>query len=121
MATRKVSAASVRRRGPVRRQAGVRRQQLPNTHVKTLLLLSSLFLVVMLALAIWGDHGVLKMWHKQAEIRQLAAEITTIEQENKRLEGKIDRLQNDMHYIEKIAREELGLVRPGELVFEFVE
>ena len=24
-------------------------------------------------------------------------------------------------YVEKIAREELGLVRPGELVFEFVE
>jgi cell division protein FtsB len=33
----------------------------------------------------------------------------------------VQRLRSDLGYIEKIAREELGLVRPGEIVFEFVD
>jgi cell division protein FtsB len=97
------------------------RQILTNTRLAAMLLFSSLFLVTMMALAIWGDHGVLEMWRRQSEVMQLAREIEAIEQENAKLGQEIERLRSDMHYIEKIAREELGLVRPGELIFEFVE
>jgi cell division protein FtsB len=31
----------------------------------------------------------------------------------------VDRLRNDPHYIEKIAREDLGLVRQGDTVLKF--
>jgi cell division protein FtsB len=54
-------------------------------------------------------------------VTQLASVVRSIEQENQDLWRNIERLHSDMGYIEKIAREELGLVRPGELVFEFVE
>ena len=35
--------------------------------------------------------------------------------DNARLREEIDRLQNDDRYIEQIARQQLGLVRPGEV------
>ena len=86
-----------------------------------MLLLSGVFLIGMMVLSIWGKHGLLEMWSRQRELVELAQEIDTIERDNARLFQEIQRLRDDMGYIEKIAREELGLVRPGELVIEFVE
>ena len=71
--------------------------------------------------SIWGKHGLLEVWSRQRELVELAQEIDAIEHDNARLSQEIQRLRDDMGYIEKIAREELGLVRPGELVIEFVE
>ena len=41
-------------------------------------------------------------------------------QENKRLEEEIKALEGDSFHIEKIAREELGMVKEGEIVYEIV-
>jgi len=51
----------------------------------------------------------------------LAHEARKIEATNDELLRNIERLRHDEAYIEKIAREELGLVRPKELVFEYVQ
>ena len=75
----------------------------------------------MMGLTIWGDRGLLAMWRKQREVAGLVQEIEAIERENTRLGHEIQHLRKDMRYIETIAREELGLVQPDELVFEFVE
>ena len=48
-------------------------------------------------------------------------EIEIVDQKNATLVREVQRLRSDLGYIEKIAREELGLVRPGEIVFEFAE
>ena len=37
------------------------------------------------------------------------------------LKLKQDRLREDPRYVEKVAREDLGLSKPGETVFRFVE
>ncbi|MGH7831713.1 MAG: FtsB family cell division protein [Candidatus Binatia bacterium] len=39
--------------------------------------------------------------------------------ENEALRQRIHRLRHDDLYLEKIAREELGLARPGEIVYNF--
>jgi cell division protein FtsB len=121
MVAQKASTAPKRKPRSAPRKPGMLHQSLTNTRLAALLLLSGLFLVTMMVLAIWGDRGVLTMWHKQHEVVQLSYEIEAIEHENTRLEQEIQRLRSDTSYIEKIAREELGLVYPGELVFEFVE
>jgi cell division protein FtsB len=92
-----------------------------NTRLAALLLLSGLFLLSMMALTVWGDYGLLEIRRQQHEMQRLVHEIDVIEQENARLVREIQRLRTDMSYLEKIAREDLGLVRPKELVFEFVE
>ncbi len=100
--------------GPVRR--------LPSSIGLSLLLMGAgIFLVLMLTLAIWNERGFLAMWRMQHDVTELATSVRVLEQENETLWRDIERLRNDMGYIEKIAREELGLVRLGELVFEFVE
>jgi cell division protein FtsB len=111
-----------RKRPPsVRQTPGTLRQILMNTRLSTSLFLSSLFLVSMITLTVWGERGLPAVWHRQHSIVRLVQDIEAIEQENNRLGHEVQLLRSDMHYIEKIAREELGLVRPKELVFEFVE
>jgi cell division protein FtsB len=86
-----------------------------------LLIVSGLFLLGMMCLTIWGEQGLLAMQMKHQDLTRLAREIEILEQENARLGQEVQRLRVDMVYVEKIAREEIGLVRPGELIFEFVE
>jgi cell division protein FtsB len=97
------------------------RQLLSPAWSSLLLMGAGVFLVVMLALAIVNERGLLAMWGMQRDVTQLASAVRAIEQQNQDLLRNIERLHSDLGYIEKIAREELGLVRPGELVFEFVE
>lgn len=42
-----------------------------------------------------------------------------LQKENEKLRERIHRLRHDNLYLEKTAREELGLVRPGEIVYRF--
>jgi len=50
-------------------------------------------------------------------ISQLEQEIKILEEDNKLLYEKIDLLNSD-YYIEKIAREELDLVKPNEILYK---
>jgi cell division protein FtsB len=100
-------------------KARLTHQVLTTPWLSVVLMVSGLFLVMMMGLTVWGDRGLLAMWRKHHELDVLAREIETIEQENAVLTSEMQRLRKDPQYIEKIAREELGLVRPGEIVFEF--
>ena len=85
------------------------------------LMASGLFLLLMMWLAMWGDRGLLAMWQRERDLILFDQQLVALKQENARLSEEIERLNTDLVYIEKIAREELGLVRPGEIVFEFAE
>jgi cell division protein FtsB len=52
---------------------------------------------------------------------QLEDEIRHDEEVLRHLRLKQQRLMNDPRFVEKIAREELGLAKPGETVFKFVD
>lgn len=75
------------------------------------------FLVVVSIVGQGGVYDVYQLWQrnkaKEADIRRVA-------EENHFLRGSIYALQHDPHAVEKIAREELGLVKPGETVYVFV-
>jgi cell division protein FtsB len=105
----------------MRHKPGLLRQMLTTTRLSALLIVSGLLLLGMMGLTIWGDQGLITVQRKQQETLRMAREIEILEQENARLSHEIQRLRVDMVYLEKIAREEIGLVRAGELVFEFVE
>ncbi len=42
-----------------------------------------------------------------------------LQKENETLRERIYRLRHDDLYLEKIAREDLGLARPGEIIYRF--
>ena len=118
---RKATPSRTLKRASVNHQPGALRQIFTNTRLVALLLLSGLILVILMGLTIWGERGLLAMWRKQGEVAGLVQEIEAIKRENARLSHEIQHLRNDMQHIETIAREELGLVKEDELVFEFVD
>ncbi|MFW5998791.1 MAG: FtsB family cell division protein [Bacillota bacterium] len=56
----------------------------------------------------------------ESNLRNLQDEIETTRKENEELKVKLKNI-DDMEYIEKIAREKLGLVKPGETLLIPVE
>jgi len=49
---------------------------------------------------------------------RLDAQIKALKTENKRLEEEKSRLETDITYVEKRARDKIGLVRKGEIVIQ---
>ena len=76
-------------------------------------------LLILAVMAVFGDNGVLALRRLRGEVDTLVREVRTLEAENERLSRAISELQEDPAVIERIAREELGLVRPGERVLRF--
>jgi len=71
------------------------------------------------AVGVYGVSGLVRVRAMHREIEAAEREIATLRLETERLTVIIDRLRNDPDYIEKLAREEHGLVRPGETVLKF--
>jgi cell division protein FtsB len=67
---------------------------------------------------VFGTHGVLAMRRAQQEAGGVRQEIDRINQENQQLQKSVQSLKTDPEAIERIAREEMGLARPGEYIFK---
>jgi cell division protein FtsB len=67
---------------------------------------------------VFGTHGVLAMRRAQKEAAQVKQEIDQINDENRQLQDRVKSLRTDPQAIERIAREEMGLARPGEYIFK---
>ncbi len=72
-----------------------------------------------LALVAYASSGLVRVWEMKREVEALEHEIITLRGETEDLARSVDRLRSDPEAIEKIAREEFGLVRPGEKVLKF--
>lgn len=66
---------------------------------------------------IFGAHGLLAMRREKNKINQVQTENQSLDQENQDLSQHIQKLKTDPSAIEKIARDRMGLARPGELIF----
>ena len=77
----------------------------------------ALVLAVIVILIGVASAGVARRYLDQrAQIERLEQEVRSIEADRVRLEREIERL-NDPAYLERLARECLGMVRPGEIRF----
>jgi cell division protein FtsB len=75
-----------------------------------------LMTVGMLLLAIFDPHGALAVRRQRAKLAEVNAKVAALTAENNQLRKEVDNLRSDEATIERIAREELGLVKPGEVV-----
>ncbi|HJO18235.1 MAG: septum formation initiator family protein [Vicinamibacterales bacterium] len=64
-----------------------------------------------------GDGGLTDMLQASRERRALTDAVTAVKVENRRLSGIEDRLRRDSKAIEGVARGEMGLIVPGEVLF----
>ena len=75
-----------------------------------------LLTVAMLLLAVFNDKGLIEVHAQAKKLSTIESEISKLDTANKQLSSDIQGLRSDPNAIEKIAREELKLVKPGEIV-----
>ena len=68
---------------------------------------------------LFGDMGVLAGIRQRRAASQLRSEVAALQVEHDALASDIQALNSNPFRIESIAREELGLARPGEIIFLF--
>lgn len=57
----------------------------------------------------------------RTEEERIRRELADLDAKIKTLQEERNLLQNDAEYLERVIRQELGLVRPGEMVYKFVQ
>lgn len=77
-----------------------------------------LLVLILLVHNVFGAHGFLAMHRTQAEIEKVKQNLDRLAKENAQLEDQVHALKSDPHAIEKIARDELNLARPGEIIIK---
>jgi len=70
-------------------------------------------------LTVYGWRGVVRLQQMRGQLETLERDNATLRQQAARLTQTIDRLRNDPSYLEQIAREEQGMVRPGDTILKF--
>jgi cell division protein FtsB len=84
---------------------------------KAVILASILILITLVVGSFFGDRGMLNLVAQRERAQSLEHEVDALRAENLRLGGEIRALRVDPRAVERLAREELGLARPGETVF----
>ena len=77
--------------------------------------------VILLGAALLGRDGLLSVVVNQRRLVKLREEVWRLGDENRNFRSHIRSLRSDMTSIERVAREDLGLVKPGEIVYEFIQ
>ncbi len=72
---------------------------------------------VLLLQDVFGSHGIIAMRRTQREAAELRQQLRALDSENRSLEQQVRSLRTDKDAIECVAREDMGLARPGEFVF----
>ena len=85
---------------------------------RILILLLFLFLIFGF-FTFFGDKGIIHLLRLQKEWIRIKEANVKIEEENRRLREEVKRLQYEKRYIEEIARKELGMVKEGEVIYQF--
>ena len=74
-------------------------------------------LTVIIVLSTLGQKGYVQMSQLKNELLELEKANQKLLQENSSLRKEIDLLNNDLRYIESLARKDLGLIKEDELIY----
>lgn len=88
-----------------------------NTRQSIMLSFAIIGLFTLLLVIIFGDKGLADLHLIRLEHGRLVDRNQTLLKENLARFNEKERLENDPHYIEHVARTELGLVAADELIF----
>ncbi len=78
-------------------------------------------LAVLITLSAVDPEGLRKAIRHEGEAERLERENTAIEQRVRRLRRDVKALSGDPAALERAAREDLGYVKPGEIVYQLDE
>lgn len=85
--------------------------------LKAVVLLASVLFFVFAISFIFSDRGLPELQHARTRVSNLHAGINRLEAENARLRAEIESVKKSSYAIERIAREDLGMSKEGEVVY----
>jgi cell division protein FtsB len=78
-----------------------------------------LFLISFVLLIIFLP-GYSRLQELRQKNKELEAKIEAVQQENSALRHERERLEKDIVYLERVAREKMGLIREGEIIYKII-
>lgn len=86
---------------------------------KLLIIAGALLAVYLLVSFVIGEMGLVKYYRMKEQHDSLTKEISSLRQDNAKLLEEVHALKTDPDRMEQIARDKLGLARPGEIVYYY--
>jgi len=80
-----------------------------------------LFLILMGSVILFGSRGIVDNYRLDQKLLDIQKSNGELVVKNDALKKEILLLRNDMRYIEKVARDELGMVRQNDRVYRHVD
>jgi cell division protein FtsB len=68
-----------------------------------------------------GDHGILQYIKLKQQEKYLSRRIDQLKKDQEALQEEKEKLENDLSYIEKLAREKYRMAAKGEKVFKVIQ
>ena len=86
------------------------------------LLLGLLLLLVILQIKLWfGGGGLVDLWEQHQEVETRRGENASLRERNEALNAEVLDLKQGLDAVEEHAREDLGMVKEGEVFYQVVE
>lgn len=98
----------------------VLRQKIVDTQKRFIRGILFLIATTLLVVFVFGDHGLLQLYKLKRERTEIQNHILKLRQNKEVLIAEKNRLENDLDYIEKLAREKYRMAKPGEQVFKVI-
>lgn len=99
---------------------GGRKKESSLLQSRALPLLLAFFLFILVLAFVFGDRGIVEIVRTKRQIRVLQRTIADLEAEKARLAREIEQLRASPLALEKKARQDLWLMKPGEKVVVLV-
>lgn len=96
-------------------------EQAVATRRRQRILIGVIGVVALLALSVASFDSFRKLQQGRAQTADIAGQIAASEARLAALEGRVERLREDPGKLEQLAREELMMARPGEIVIVLPE
>ena len=84
-----------------------------------MLCVMGVFAFLLLVLSVFGDQGIFRIRLLARDRVLLEQKVRDIESDNATLRGQLRDMKEGRASYELAAREKLGLVKPGEIVYDF--
>ena len=85
--------------------------------LKAVILLSGVVSIVFLVSFLFSKGGIAELQKSRHRVAALQTDVDRLRDENQRLGGEIASLRKSTLAVERIAREDLGMSREGEIVY----
>jgi cell division protein FtsB len=86
---------------------------------KRFLLLALGFFLILGLITFFGENGILHLLGLKKEMGRIKEANLQLVKENEELKEEVRKLKQEKKYIEEIARKELGMVKEGEIIYQF--